>query len=310
MSHTEPSERVCGSMRYSGNELALAREHLDAIVRAVTGVDHAVVRHLGAVHRVAELSWQRRGRIVRAEVVVRRRLAVGAPHPLDLAAVEVDNGDALVQVTVGDVAFVGLRIDEDLRDAAEVVHVEAVRAVDRLVGGRRRVLARAGLAVLRHELAVARELQDVRVGLAVAADPHEALVIDDDAVVALGPRIRRAGDRAAPSADVVAGRVELHDRRRRHAALADARAVRCRHRELGAIEVRRIVATMDDPDMVVGRNTQANRLPEHVVVGHRLRPERIHFEARNLFGLRRNLVEIPLDDAQRRQNPDKSRARK
>jgi hypothetical protein len=41
----------------------------------------------------------------------------------------------------------------------------------------RRFLARARLAVLRHELAVARELQDVRVGTAVAADPHEALVI-------------------------------------------------------------------------------------------------------------------------------------
>ena len=256
------------------------------------------------MHRVAELARQRRGRIVRAEVGVRRRLAVGAPDPLDLAAVEVDDRDALVQVTVGHVAFVRLRIDEDLGDAAEVLHVEAVRAIDRLVGGRRRILARAGLAVLRHELAVARELQDVRVGLAVAADPHEALVIDDDAVVALGPLIRRARDRAAPSADVVAGR----DRTPSPAAPALQHSLTrgpfgVGMRQLGAIEVRRIVAAMNDPDVIVGRNAETDRLSEHVVVRHRLRPERIHFEARNLLRLCRNLVEISLHDAERRQTP-------
>src|SRR5205085_1323378 len=65
------------------HELAFLGEDLDAIVRAVAGVDEAVVRDLGAVHRVAELARQRSGRIVRSEVEVRRRLAVGSPDTLD-----------------------------------------------------------------------------------------------------------------------------------------------------------------------------------------------------------------------------------
>ena len=42
---------------------------------------------------------------------------------------------------------------------------------------------------------------------------------------------------------------------------------------------------MNEPHVVIGRNAQADRLPEHVVVRHRLRPERIHFEPRHLLGL-------------------------
>jgi len=107
--------------------------------------------------------------------------------------------------------------------AAKVVHVVAVGHEVRLALGRLRIATGAGLAVLGDELAVARELQDVRVGTAVAADPDETLVVHDDAVVRLGPRVGRAGLRAAPAADEVALGVELEHRRRRIAALAHAR---------------------------------------------------------------------------------------
>ena len=39
---------------------------------------------------------------------------------------------------------------------------------------------------------------------------------------------------------------------------------------------------MDDPDVILGVDAEADRLAEHPVVGQRLRPERIDFEARRL----------------------------
>ena len=113
-------------------------------------------------------------------------VAVGAPEALHLAAGGVEHGDALVQVAVGDVGLVGARVDEDLGDAAEALLVVAVAGVGRLALGVGRPAARVGLAVLHQELAVLGELQDVRVARAVAADPHAARVVDEDAVVAVG----------------------------------------------------------------------------------------------------------------------------
>ena len=81
-------------------------------------------------------------------------------------------------------------------------------------------------ADLHQELAVLGELQDVRVLLAVAADPDVALVVDMDAVVGFRPLVALA--RPAPGAHQVAVRIELQDRRRRAAALGDRRI------ELGA----------------------------------------------------------------------------
>ena len=207
----------------------------------------------------------------------------------------------MVEVAVGDVGFVGLRVDEDLGDAAEVVHVVAVG--DGLAVHH----ARALLAELRHELAVARELQDVRVGTAVAADPHDALVIDDDAVVRVGPVGMQR--RTAPAVHDVAGRIEGDHRRRRVAALADAvgpgvysrrrwRSAGGRSRGPGApprtgasaggcaysvlSRLAGVVAAMNDPDLVLLVDAETDRLPEHPVVRHRLGPERIDFEHRRL----------------------------
>ena len=297
------------------HELAFLREDLDAVVDAVAGVDEAVVRNLGAVHRVRELLRRCLAGLVARHRQVGRRLAVRAPNALDLAVVEVDDRDAVVQVTVRDVAFVRLRIDEDLGDAAVVVHVLAVGDIAGLrTGGRSglevRVLAGAGLAVLRHELAVARELQDVRVVRPVAADPHETLVVDHDAVVRLGPLVATGRVGTAPAAHQVAGRIEFEHRRRRDAAFADARTGRRRLSELGAVETGRagIVAAMNQPYVVAIVHGEADGLTEYPVVGHRFRPERIHFKFWCLLGLRRHVVEQRLPRTQCEQYRDKRRA--
>src|ERR1700748_3783134 len=67
------------------DELAFRREDLDAIVDAVADVDHAIDRHLRAVHGRAELLRDRRVGIVAPEVRIVRLVAVGAPVALELA---------------------------------------------------------------------------------------------------------------------------------------------------------------------------------------------------------------------------------
>ena len=120
--------------------------------------------------------------------------AVGAPVALDLAAVHVDDGDALVEVAVSHVGLVGLGSMKIWRRGRSC----SCRGccVEGGLLGRRRRIPRALLAELRHELAVARELQDVRVGAAVAANPDEAFVVDDDAVVGIRPIV--AAGRSVP----------------------------------------------------------------------------------------------------------------
>ena len=165
------------------------------------------------MHRVAELLRERRARVVAAEVRVVRLVAVRAPVALDLAGVHVDDRDAVVAVAVGHVGFVGLLVERDLRDLVERPHVVAAGA-------------RVGEAELLDELAVLRELQDVAVVGAVAADEQVALAVGRDAVVRLGPLVALAG--TAPRAHEVAFGDRTRDRRRRHAALGRGRIRRWR----------------------------------------------------------------------------------
>ena len=93
----------------------------------------------------------------------------------------------------------------------------------------RRLAARALLADLQQELAVLGELQDVRVGAAVAADPDVALVVDEDAVVAR--RATRSPRPARPSgaADCRPDRTRAPAARRRSTRRSSARCPsRCR----------------------------------------------------------------------------------
>src|SRR5882672_7089811 len=193
--------------------------------------------------------------------------AVGAPVALHPAGVGVEHGDALVLVAVGDERLVGLRVDEDLRRAAEVLEVVAALVV-------------AVLAHLQQELAVLGELQHLRVLCAVAADPDVALVVDEDAVVRLRPLVARS--RAAPVPHQVAGLVEHQHRRRAAAALAGRRI------ELQAllVVVVRGRAAVDDPDVVLLVDPDADRHAEQPVVGQGLGPQWIDFEHRRLHDLR------------------------
>ncbi len=175
-------------MNPSFTKVPSALKHLQPIVHAVAHIQQSVLRQIGAVHRVAELLGGRSVGIVWAEVGVVRLAAVRAPVPLHRAGAGVEHCHARVEIAVRDVGLVGLRIDRDLRHAAEARLVVAVAAERRLgSGSRARNLAGVRLADLQQELSILRELQDVGVARAVSADPHAAGVIDEDAMVRVRP---------------------------------------------------------------------------------------------------------------------------
>src|SRR5262249_18197139 len=157
------------------------------------------------MYRGAELLGRRRVRIVATEVGVVGFVAVRAPVAFELAGVGVNHGYAFVEVAVGDVGFVGLRVNEDFGHSTEILGVVAAAVL-------------ALMAELREELAVLGELQDVGVVRAVAADPDVAFVIYGDPVVRLRPFV--ALSRTAPVSDQIAGLIEFQNWRGLRAACA------------------------------------------------------------------------------------------
>src|SRR5258706_2981139 len=247
------------------HELAVRLEYLHAVGLAVAHVDKTVVRALDAVHRVAELLRRRRLRVVVAHGGVVGLVAVRAPVTLHLAGIGVDHGDAFVGVAVGDVGFVGLGIDPDLGHPPEVLEVVAAAAL-------------AVAAELHQELPLLGELEDLGVALAVAAEPHVALVIDVDAVRSLRPLVARS--RSAPGPDQVAGLIEHQYRRGGAAAFGDGRF----QLEPLFVVVQPSRAAVNDPDVVLIVDPHSDGPAEQPMIGQGLRPQRVHFEHRRLDG--------------------------
>src|SRR6266487_5933274 len=179
------------------HERAVLAEHLDAVVGAVADVDEAVVAQPHTVHRVGKLLGERRLGIIGLLLVVARAMAVGAPVPLVGAGPAVEHEDAPVEIAVGDIELVRRFVDLQMRWPAELGL--AVRAT-----------GRSSLADLLQEFAVRRELQDLMIARIVTGEPDVALLVDENAVLHLGPVI--AVGRPAPRAQQVAVRVELEHR--------------------------------------------------------------------------------------------------
>ena len=244
------------------HERAIRSKHLNPVVRPVADVHEPVVRRLGAVDGIAELLRGLVAGVIETDVGVVRLVAVGSPIPLQLAGVHVDDGDALVAVSIGDVRFVGVRVEGDLGHSAEVLGIVAAPA-------------RAGTTDLHQERPIPGEFQDVGVITAVAADPQVIHVVHGDPVVRRRPVVTVTG--ATPRADEVALLIELEDVRRRNAALTRGRI---RHRTDLRDLVERVLP-MNDPDVVLGIDRHADDPAEDPVVRQRLRPQRIHLEHRH-----------------------------
>src|SRR5947209_11366046 len=108
---------------------------------------------------------------------------------------------------------------------------------------------------LQDEVALPGEFQKLAVLLAIAGDPHETLRVDVNAVLVLRPIIAFAGP--APRAQQRSILSELQDRWRRDATFAGRRIER-----RGLLVRRQRLRALDHPDMVVGIDGDAGRLPQ------------------------------------------------
>src|SRR5688572_15724915 len=171
------------------------------------------------------------------------------------ACFRIEDDDAPIAVTIGDVELASRGVDVEIGRAAEV----------------RRVVAAPRLpaaADLQQKLAVERELEYLRILVAVAGEPDGIGLVDEDAVLARGPLVSRA--RTAPRAHDVARLIEHEHGRRRYAA-TPKRRILC-GAELALAERR---GALHDPDVVARVDGDAGDLPEQPVVRQRLRPERV-----------------------------------
>src|SRR5215469_9054587 len=237
-------------------------EQLNAVVATVGNHHLPVGGDPDAVHRIVELLRQNL-RIIR-DLLVCRRLAIGTPGALERAGVGVEHDDAVIEVTVGYIEFVCRLIDHHVGGAADAYLVQTVGLLGRLAD--------------RHEeFAVAGELHDHAVVLAVAAEPDIAFVVDKHAVLVLWPVIALGGFWSAPRLDHVARLVELDDRGRRVAADRLIAA-------LGAlVAIIHRARALADPDVVILVHKDAADLPEDPIVRQRLGPARIDLEFRRLL---------------------------
>src|SRR5579862_3642918 len=105
------------------DERAVGLEDLDAIVDAVAYVEESVIGEIGAMDGIAELLGNRLIGRVRAEVDVVRLVAVGTPIAFEFSAIGVEDDNALVAVSVGDVDFIGLLVDENLGGQSEIFSI-------------------------------------------------------------------------------------------------------------------------------------------------------------------------------------------
>src|SRR5262249_62341262 len=87
-------------------------KHRDPVILAGADIDQTILRDCGAAHR-AKLFCRGSVRIVRAEIGVVWLLAVSAPVSLVGAGVAVEDDDAVIAESIGDVDLVGRGINSD-----------------------------------------------------------------------------------------------------------------------------------------------------------------------------------------------------
>ena len=253
-------------------------EDLNAVVRAVAHVQHAVIGQRDGVNRRTELVGLL-PRLVSGQLRVVGFVAVGAPMPLVFARVRIHHDHAPIPVAVRHEKLVGARVNHRLGGKLEVLDVVAAPAHERPADLHQELSAAGEFQhhavmhpVLAHGALVERERCLCR-DATVPADPHVAFVVDIDAVSRGRPIVPLAG--TAPMPDQLAGRIEGEYRRSGEAAIR-RRRIPSRVDLLGFERVHAV----DDPDVVVGIYVHPDRRAEQPMLRQRLGPERVDLEAR------------------------------
>ncbi len=104
---------------YLVDELAVEREDLNASIFTIRHIHHPVVRHTNSMND-AQLRWtgtigHRVERNVGAMVVVFGYVAECAPHAFEDTGVRVEDGYAVIAVSISDEQFVCIRVNKCVR---------------------------------------------------------------------------------------------------------------------------------------------------------------------------------------------------
>jgi hypothetical protein len=201
-------------------------------------------------------------------------LAVGAPAALERAGLRIEHDHAPVQIAVRDVELVRILVERRGGDAAQqqISLLVVLLLAGTLAGG-------AAMPEVGDELAVGGELHEAVAGLR-AADIDAAGAVGEDRMLGLGPARNRV--RHPPGMQEVAGRVERHHGRRRHATFA-----RRRHDRGGVLLLVEIARPVEHPDHVVLVDEHSGDALEGPFVGQLLGPRRIVFVFGRPTGRRR-----------------------
>ncbi len=205
---------------------------------------------------------------VRTEIHVARLVAIRTPHPLEGERPGVEHDDASIAVAVSDVQLVAHRIDDEVGRPS---HIRGVIAS----------LAHARLAELAQELALLGESQNLMILGAVAGEPHDVLLIDEDTVLGLRPVVPLT--RTSPRVHQLARLIELENRRRGNAAVGLRRFV-VGSRE--ALVGEQAAGSLHDEEMILSIDGHATDRTDRPVLGQRFRERRVVLEDRNLRTLR------------------------
>src|SRR5688572_2873361 len=255
-------ERRARRARLGGEDLfgdvgALLIEHLEAVATAIRDVDAPVSRARDAMHGRKLLI--RRFGIVGIFLRVIGRLAVCAPVAQVLSSGGLEHDDAPVAIAVGDERFVRFWINPDARGSAK----------------QRRVVA-AGVLVHRanrqHMLAFARELHHAV--MHVRTDPHEVVVIDEDAMWIARP-LRHVLRAVAERAHDLARRIEFEHCWRGLTAFAERRLL-----DQAELFFGQRLRQVRDPDMLARIHVYPGHRTQDPVVRQLERPRRIDAETR------------------------------
>ena len=281
-----PIAECLGLLEELLHELPRLGEDLDAVVHAIAHVDE--VRHeADTVDGIAEVLVGRRLRVVRTAGAgervpgrFARWLAIRAPITLHRPGRRrIEDGDPLVSVAIRDVQLVRVDVDVEVRGPLDVDQVAiACRG--------------SGLADLKEERPVGREFEYLVVfalaagGSAISGHPDVIVLVDEDAVLGVGPLtggrlarlvvlvVRVLVRRTAPGAKQIAFAIELHDGRSRYAAFRP-RGQPCAEGDGACLVVGQGAGPLDDPDVIVGVGRETTDLPDEPVVRQLLRPEGI-----------------------------------
>ena len=206
--------------------------------------------------RSTELLGRRRIRIEGAQIRVIRGVAIGTPVTQEFTGVGVHDDDSLVSVSVPDEGLVAVLVEGDLRHPREVQHAVGVNSL-------------SGVPHLHQETAVACELENMGIALAVPADPDVVLGVHLKTVIRYRP-----GVLVVRPTEVI-HQIPLHIELQHVGGRFTTHGIRLIRPHVSLVSRIQRGPAVDDEDVVTRIDAHTNHVAQDPVVRKRFGPEGI-----------------------------------